>query len=384
MENEHLNPDELQHWGIKGMKWGIRRFQNKDGSLTPEGRKRYDDDGDSSASTTSHPKKAPHEMTGKDYKKMRLEDMTDEELAAAINRSRAEQAYKQLNPEPVSKGKVLAEKFINEALIPVTVSAGKNFMDKQLNKIIDKALKDAVPKTELEQLKEAADILKVKKDIADYKDQISKIGKEKEKSVAEQKKEREDQIALDKLNDDDYQARKKASELADMQNKINKVKDGGTFDVDDAGNIKGNNDSKPKTEAKKDAEVETKNEPKSETKSEAKAETKTETVTGEATGKGTSTSKIKQEIDYDKYKEEARNTLQKQLDQIKTDREIRERYERNAEQYVNAIDKMYKGYSKSDTPENNTRLMTPDEKRRYDDAQATIDKLKAVGKIVID
>ena len=35
--------NELQHHGIKGQKWGVRRFQNKDGSLTPAGRKRYDD-----------------------------------------------------------------------------------------------------------------------------------------------------------------------------------------------------------------------------------------------------------------------------------------------------------------------------------------------------
>ena len=34
-------PTELYHWGIKGMRWGIRRFQNKDGSLTAEGEKRY-------------------------------------------------------------------------------------------------------------------------------------------------------------------------------------------------------------------------------------------------------------------------------------------------------------------------------------------------------
>ena len=32
--------NELYHHGILGMKWGIRRYQNKDGSLTPEGRKR--------------------------------------------------------------------------------------------------------------------------------------------------------------------------------------------------------------------------------------------------------------------------------------------------------------------------------------------------------
>lgn len=35
---------ELYHYGIKGQKWGVRRYQNDDGSLTPSGKKRYSDD----------------------------------------------------------------------------------------------------------------------------------------------------------------------------------------------------------------------------------------------------------------------------------------------------------------------------------------------------
>lgn len=35
-----LPKNELYHHGIKGQKWGVRRFQNKDGSLTPAGKKR--------------------------------------------------------------------------------------------------------------------------------------------------------------------------------------------------------------------------------------------------------------------------------------------------------------------------------------------------------
>lgn len=35
-----MTKNYLSHHGIKGMKWGVRRYQNKDGTLTPEGRRR--------------------------------------------------------------------------------------------------------------------------------------------------------------------------------------------------------------------------------------------------------------------------------------------------------------------------------------------------------
>lgn len=56
-----ISEDELCHHGIKGQKWGIRRFQKKDGSLTPAGKGRYNDD------TTKKGKKSKPVRVGKAF-----------------------------------------------------------------------------------------------------------------------------------------------------------------------------------------------------------------------------------------------------------------------------------------------------------------------------
>lgn len=84
---------DLQHHGIKGMHWDERRFQNLDGSLTPEGRIRY---GVGMSREEMAEARAAEEARQRDidYNRSKsIREMDDYELQNAVNRSRMEQQF---------------------------------------------------------------------------------------------------------------------------------------------------------------------------------------------------------------------------------------------------------------------------------------------------
>lgn len=80
----------LCHWGIKGMKWGVRRYQNKDGTLTAAGKKHYAGDGNAGSEDEPKVEYAP-KRSGRN-----AEDYSDEELRSRINRLQMEKQYRDL------------------------------------------------------------------------------------------------------------------------------------------------------------------------------------------------------------------------------------------------------------------------------------------------
>lgn len=179
MEYELYQTDELRHWGVKGMRWGIRRYQNRDGTLTEAGKKRYAKEleklkaeekmlknkertkakmdkleelrksneerkqnlGEGKSKKTEDKKPEPPKM-----EKKAVKDMTTEELQARKARLQLEKDYKDLlkqtRGEQAAKGKSFVEEVLTNSGKAMTEQVVKHFAAKGLNKLIGEKDKD--------------------------------------------------------------------------------------------------------------------------------------------------------------------------------------------------------------------------------------------------
>lgn len=85
---ERKDGSSLCHYGILGQKWGVRRFQNKDGTLTAEGRRRLKSDRTEDSSSSDH-KVSGRKLNAKEFARQLRRDKgqskTKEQLADTAN-----------------------------------------------------------------------------------------------------------------------------------------------------------------------------------------------------------------------------------------------------------------------------------------------------------
>lgn len=167
-----MDNNELVHWGVKGMKWGVRRYQNRDGTLTAAGKKRYEkelarlkeeerivknkertkaklDKLDAKKADLDERKKALEGDSGQPKKRISaktdepkpksLSEMDDRELEAVVRRMNLEERYNQLNPPTVSKGKKFLRAIGKDVVAPAVKEVSKNTLKNYLENAIKKA-----------------------------------------------------------------------------------------------------------------------------------------------------------------------------------------------------------------------------------------------------
>ena len=177
--DEDIYPDELYHYGRKGMKWGQHIFGKERSSGTKRKKKSEDVENrfvsgvkKAAGKVSAARAKAKEDKRVQNLKKKKISDMTDDELAEytdRMNRERmasiARQNAKQVNPQHVSKGQAFISSIGRDVLAPAAKNVGRQYLEKVLRDQLGlnekkandplKALRDEVDKLNLENKKGA-------------------------------------------------------------------------------------------------------------------------------------------------------------------------------------------------------------------------------------
>lgn len=134
----------LAHHGIKGQRWGVRRFQNKDGTLTAAGRKRLAKLEEKKAKLEEETNRlSPKKKTPNPHGKKSVFDMSDEELNKEINRLGLEKKYKdymkELYPskkkQPLIDGRKMFGEIAQQSLTNVGKNVAENLLGVGVNRL---------------------------------------------------------------------------------------------------------------------------------------------------------------------------------------------------------------------------------------------------------
>lgn len=140
----------IYHHGIQGQKWGVRRYQNKDGSLTSAGKKRYAKLEVQSAKIEAEKKRLNPEKekkTPNPHGKKSVFDMSDEELSREIERLGLEKRYKdfmkELYPKPKKERYFNGRKVVGDIMSGALTNVGKNVAENAIGQGVNRLGKAA-------------------------------------------------------------------------------------------------------------------------------------------------------------------------------------------------------------------------------------------------
>lgn len=135
--------NELYHYGVKGMKWGVRKAPVRSGRTTTKSKK-------TKRSFFGFKKNEPTAKTVKTSvtkkeeapkpKPKTVKDMSDSELREAINRLKLEEEYNRLSPKQVSTGKSFVDRVATNILLPAGEDVAKQLVKSGMVKMVNDVL----------------------------------------------------------------------------------------------------------------------------------------------------------------------------------------------------------------------------------------------------